>query len=144
MRLHELPGDPTLRKKTKRLGRGHGSGRGKTAGKGHKGLQARSGGHRRMAGFEGGQMPLQRRLPKRGFSNVAFGNPHQAVNLASLNVFGDGAKVDLAALRGRGLARRKLPVKILAKGTLTAKSLTVEAQAFSASARQAIEAAGGA
>lgn len=143
LKLNNLGAPKGANRDRKRLGRGTGSGQGKTAGKGHKGLQSRSGGHKKPANFEGGQMPLQRRLPKRGFSNVSFGNPHQVVNLATLNGFADGAKIDLAALRARGFARRPLPVKVLGKGTLTAKSLTVEAQAFSASARQAIEAAGG-
>lgn len=142
MKLHEIPGDPALAKKPKRLGRGHGSGQGKTAGKGHKGQQARSGARKRPY-FEGGQMPMVRRVPKRGFSNASFGTRHEVVNLTDLNRFADGATVDAQALRAERLVRRPLPIKVLAKGTLETKNLTVQAQAFSATARERIEAAGG-
>lgn len=143
MKLHELPGDPTLKKKVKRRGRGHASGLGKTAGKGHKGQQARSGGHKRNQSFEGGQMPLQRRLPKRGFSNVTFANKPEVINLATLNLFGEGATVDAGALHAIGAVRKGRPVKVLGNGSLSVKGLTVQAQAFSETARKAIEAAGG-
>lgn len=142
MRLHDIPGDRGLTKKPKRVGRGHGSGSGKTAGRGHKGQQARSGGGA-AAGFEGGQMPLQRRLPKRGFSNKMFGTRHQVVNLADLNRFADGSTVNDESLREQGMIKGRLPVKVLAKGDLSAKNLTVEAQGFSKAAEVAIAKAGG-
>ena len=123
-----------------RRGRGHGSGNGKTAGFGHKGQKARSG--RPRAGFEGGQMPLARRVPKRGFNNI-FAKPLTAVNVAALNAFENGAVVDAAALIEKGiLADCKYGLKIIANGTLT-KSLTVKAAAFSESAKTKIEEAGG-
>jgi large subunit ribosomal protein L15 len=143
MRLHEIPGDPGLKRGPKRVGRGHGSGSGKTAGRGHKGRQARSGGRKRKSYFEGGQMPLSRRVPKRGFTNRAFRREVAVVNLENLNRFDDGATVDFEALRSRRLVRRAVPVKILAKGSLEKRNLTVHAHAFSGAARQAIEAAGG-
>ena len=127
-------------KKRKRLGRGTGSGLGKTSGKGHKGRGSRSGGNT-PPGYEGGQMPLARRLPKRGFRNPSreeFG----IVNLGSLERFTAGSVIDLAALREAGLVRGKKKVKILAQGELT-KALTVKAQAFSQHAREKIMAAGG-
>ena len=125
----------------KRKGRGHGSGNGKTAGRGHKGQKARSGGKVR-AGFEGGQMPLVRRIPKRGFNNV-FAKPLTAINLAVLNRFEDGAVVDAAALLETGiLSKCVYGVKVLGNGELT-KKITVKANAFSASAKEKIEAAGG-
>ena len=125
----------------KRKGRGHGSGNGKTAGRGHKGLYARSGGKVR-AGFEGGQMPLARRIPKRGFNNI-FAKPLTAINVASLNAFEDGAVVDAAALIEKGIIDDcKYGLKVLANGTLT-KKVTVKAAAFSEGAKAKIEEAGG-
>jgi large subunit ribosomal protein L15 len=129
-------------KKRKRLGRGPGSGHGKTSGRGHKGRGARAGGNT-PPGYEGGQMPLQRRLPKHGFHNP-FRTQYSIVNLGQLeDKFDTGAVVDGAALRARGLVRTlKHPIKILADGTLT-KALTVKAQKFSAAALQRLQAAGG-
>ena len=125
----------------KRKGRGHGSGNGKTGGRGHKGQKARSGGKVR-AGFEGGQMPLVRRVPKRGFINV-FAKPLTAVNLAVLNRFEDGAVVDAAALIEAGvIASCPNGLKVLSNGNLT-KKITVKAAAFSESAKEKIEQAGG-
>ena len=125
----------------KRKGRGHGSGNGKTAGRGHKGLYARSGGKVR-AGFEGGQMPLVRRVPKRGFINV-YAKPLTAINLSALNRFEDGAVVDAAALIASGVIHDcPYGLKVLSNGTLT-KKITVKAAAFSESAKEKIEQAGG-
>ena len=125
----------------KRKGRGHGSGNGKTGGRGHKGQKARSGGKVR-AGFEGGQMPLVRRVPKRGFNNI-FAKPLTAINLAVLNRFEDGAVVDAAALIEMGvISNCPYGLKVLANGTLT-KKITVKAAAFSESAKEKIEQAGG-
>ena len=125
----------------KRKGRGHGSGNGKTAGRGHKGLYARSGGKVR-AGFEGGQMPLARRIPKRGFNNI-FAKPLEAVNVSALDKFEDGEVVDAAALLKKGiLSKCSYGVKFLGEGDVT-KKLTVKAAAFSATAKEKIEAAGG-
>lgn len=125
----------------KRVGRGHGSGNGKTAGKGHKGQKARAGRGMRP-GFEGGQMTLQRRIPKRGFNNI-FATEYAEVNVDRLNVFEDGAIVDAIALIERGIIKKELDgVKILGNGELT-KNLTVKAAAFSESAVKKIEAAGG-
>ena len=125
----------------KRKGRGHGSGNGKTGGRGHKGQKARSGGKVR-AGFEGGQMPLVRRVPKRGFNNI-FAKPLTAVNVACLNKFEDGAVVDAAALIEAGIIN-SCPngLKVIANGNLT-KKITVKAAAFSESAKEKIEQAGG-
>ena len=124
-----------------RRGRGHGSGNGKTAGKGHKGQKARSGGGVRP-GFEGGQMPLQRRIPKRGFNNI-FAKPLEAVNVSVLEKFEDGAVVTANDLLDKGiLSKCEYGVKILGEGSLT-KKLTVQASAFSASAKAKIEEAGG-
>ncbi|MBO5953873.1 MAG: 50S ribosomal protein L15 [Oscillospiraceae bacterium] len=125
----------------KRKGRGHGSGNGKTGGRGHTGQHARSGGKTRV-GFEGGQMPLVRRVPKRGFINV-YAKPLTAINLAALNRFEDGAVVDAAALIEKGIIH-DCPngLKVLANGTLT-KKITVKAAAFSESAKEKIEQAGG-
>ena len=125
----------------KRKGRGVGTGNGKTGGRGHKGQKARSGGKVR-AGFEGGQMPLVRRVPKRGFNNI-YAKPLTAVNLAALNSFEDGAVVDAAALIEAGIIS-SCPngLKVLANGTLT-KKVTVKAAAFSESAKEKIEQAGG-
>ena len=125
----------------KRKGRGHGSGNGKTAGRGHKGQKARSGGKVR-AGFEGGQMPLVRRIPKRGFNNI-FAKPLTAINLTVLNRFEDGAVVDAAALIEKGIISScPYGLKVLANGNLT-KNITVKAAAFSESAKEKIEQAGG-
>ena len=125
----------------KRKGRGIGTGNGKTGGRGHKGQKARSGGGVRV-GFEGGQMPLARRIPKRGFHNI-FAKPLESVNVSALNVFEDGAVVDANLLLAEGvLAKCVYGVKILGNGELT-KKLTVRASAFSESAREKIEAAGG-
>ena len=126
----------------KRKGRGHGSGNGKTGGRGHKGQKARSGGKVR-AGFEGGQMPLARRVPKRGFINV-YAKPLTAINVAALNRFEDGAVVDAAALIEKGIINDcPYGLKVLSNGNLTVKNLTVKAAAFSESAKEKIQQAGG-
>ena len=141
MKLHELSPVAGSTQVGKRKGRGHGSGNGKTGGRGHKGQKARSGGKVRV-GFEGGQMPLVRRVPKRGFNNV-FAKPLTAVNLAQLNKFEDGAVVDAAALIEAGIiASCPYGLKVLANGALT-KKVTVKAAAFSESAKEKIEQAGG-
>ncbi|HEY2774910.1 MAG TPA: 50S ribosomal protein L15 [Candidatus Binatia bacterium] len=141
MQLDSMKPAPGSRTKRKRVGRGPGSGLGKTSGKGHKGLLARSGGTN-SPGFEGGQMPLARRLPKFGFKNISR-VAYQVINVGELaSRFEAGAVVDQDSLRERGLAMRNLPVKILGNGTLD-RALTVHADAFSASAKAAIEAAGG-
>ena len=125
----------------KRIGRGHGSGNGKTAGKGHKGQKARAG-HGMRPGFEGGQMPIQRRIPKRGFNNI-FAKSVAAINVAALNVFDDGTVVNEAVLVESGLIKGGYDViKILGNGNLS-KKLTVQVSAFSESAKQKIESAGG-
>ena len=125
----------------KRKGRGHATGNGKTAGRGHKGQKARSGGGTRI-GFEGGQMPLARRIPKRGFHNI-FAKPLETVNVSALEKFEDGAVVDAQALLHAGaLSKCEYGVKVLGNGEIT-KKLTVKAAAFSESAKQKIEAAGG-
>lgn len=141
MKLYELSPAEGASKDAFRKGRGIGSGNGKTSGKGHKGQKARSGGGVRP-GFEGGQMPLIRRIPKRGFTNI-FAKPYAHVNVQALNAFEDGAVVDAAALKEAGLVK-KAPygVKVLAEGELT-KKLTVKASAFSEAAKKKIEAAGG-
>ena len=141
MKLHELsPAEGSVKEKF-RKGRGAGSGNGKTAGKGHKGQNARSGGGVRP-GFEGGQLPLYRKLPKRGFKN-RFAVNYAIVNVSALNKFEDGAVVDLEALLAAKLVRKELDgLKILGEGELT-KKLTVKANVFSASAKEKIEAAGG-
>lgn len=142
MRLHDLKPRPGAKHRRKRLGQGESSGHGKTSGRGGKGQTARSGSSIRP-GFEGGQMPLIRRIPKRGFNNTRHGTRYLPVNLDSLNRFDDGARVDEAALRGAGLANGKSDgLKILGQGEL-AKKLTVSAHAFSASAKAKIEARGG-
>ena len=142
MRLHDLKPRPGAKHRRKRLGQGESSGHGKTSGRGGKGQTARSGSSIRI-GFEGGQMPLIRRIPKRGFNNVRHGTSYLPVNLEALNRFDDGATVDEAALRSVGLANgRSAGVKILGDGELT-KKLTVSAHAFSASAKAKIEAKGG-
>ena len=141
MKLHELSPAEGSKKEVKRIGRGHGSGWGKTAGKGHKGQKARAGKGMRV-GFEGGQMPLQRRIPKRGFNNI-FRKYVVAINVGTLNKFEDGAVVDIAALADKGIVKNSFDsVKILSNGTLT-KKLTVKANAFSKGAVAKIEAAGG-
>jgi len=142
MQLHDLKPRPGARHRVKRLGCGESSGHGKTSGKGHKGQKARSGGSIRL-GFEGGQMPLIRRLPKRGFNNASFKVDYAIVNLGELNSFESGTRVDEEALRKLGLIRGRFAgLKVLARGELT-KSLTVEADKFSEAARQRIEQAGG-
>ncbi|MEI6578712.1 MAG: 50S ribosomal protein L15 [Eubacteriales bacterium] len=142
MKLHELSPVPGSKKASKRIGRGPGSGQGKTAGKGHKGQKARAGRGMRP-GFEGGQMPLQRRVPKRGFVNI-FGKEIAIVNIAALeNYFEDGAVIDIAALIEAGIIKKSLDgVKILGNGDIT-KKFTVQVNAFSDTAKQKIEAAGG-
>lgn len=141
MKLHELSPTPGSAKKAYRKGRGAGSGNGKTAGKGHKGQNARSGGGVRP-GFEGGQMPLQRRIPKRGFVNI-FATSYVTINVEDLNCFEDGAIVDANAMKAAGLLKKTLDgVKVLGRGEIT-KKLTVNVAAFSASAKEKIEKAGG-
>ena len=141
MKLHELSPVAGSTLVGKRKGRGHGSGNGKTGGRGHKGQKARSGGKVRV-GFEGGQMPLVRRVPKRGFNNI-FAKPLTAINVAVLNRFEDGAVVDAAALIEAGIISEcAYGLKVLSNGTVT-KKLTVKAAAFSESAKEKIEQAGG-
>ena len=142
MQLHSLYPFPEERKTRKRVGRGSGSGLGCTAGKGNKGQNARAGGGV-PAGFEGGQMPLQRRLPKRGFKNVPFRNRYSVVNLADLVSHFEGqSSISLEDIYARGLADNGSPVKVLGDGELKAP-LTVEAHKFSASAREKLQNAGG-
>ncbi len=142
MRLHDLKPRPGAKHRTKRLGQGESSGHGKTSGRGGKGQTARSGSSIRI-GFEGGQMPLIRRMPKRGFNNVNYGTRYLAVNVEALNRFDDGARVDEAMLRQVGLANGRADgIKILGAGEL-GKKLTVVAHAFSASAKAKIEGQGG-
>ena len=142
MKLHELSPAEGSKKDVRRIGRGHGSGWGKTAGKGHKGQKARSGGSIRP-GFEGGQMPLQRRIPKRGFNNI-FAKNVVAINLSTLNrKFNNGDTVDAEALKAAGIVKNGFDaIKVLGNGKLD-KKLTVKVSAFSESAKAAIEAAGG-
>ena len=141
MKLHELHPAEGSTAAQKRLGRGNGSGLGKTSGKGHKGAKARSGGGKRP-GFEGGQMPLYRRVPKRGFNNV-FGTEYAEVNVERLEVFEDGDVVNAKALLEKKIIRKELDgVKVLGGGDLT-KKLTVQAAKFTGSAKEKIEAAGG-
>ena len=141
MNLHELSPAAGSTHIGKRKGRGAGTGNGKTAGRGHKGQKARSGGGVRV-GFEGGQMPLARRVPKRGFNNI-FAKPLEIINLSALNVFNDGDTVTAEVLLERGiLSKCPYGYKVLGNGKIT-KKLTVEASAFSKSAQEAIEAAGG-
>ena len=142
MKLHELSPAEGSVKASFRKGRGAGSGNGKTAGKGHKGQNARSGGGVRP-GFEGGQLPLYRKLPKRGFNNARFGKQYAVINVKSLNIFNDGDVVDSAALLNAGVIDvLNDGVKVLGEGELT-KKLTVCAKVFSASAKEKIEAVGG-
>ena len=141
MELHELSPVLGSTQVGKRKGRGHATGNGKTAGRGHKGQKARSGGGVRI-GFEGGQMPLARRIPKRGFHNI-FAKPLESVNVSALEKFEDGAVVDAKVLLDAGvLSKCTYGVKILGNGEIT-KKLTVKASAFSESAKAKIEAAGG-
>ncbi len=141
MKIHELTPAPDSNKAVKRVGRGHGSGNGKTAGRGHKGQKARSGGGTRI-GFEGGQMPLARRIPKRGFNNI-FAKPLEIINLSALNKFEDGETVNAEALLAKGiLSKCEYGFKVLGNGTVT-KKVNVQAAAFSQAAKDAIEAAGG-
>ena len=143
MKLHELSPQEGSVKNRYRKGRGAGSGNGKTAGKGHKGQNARSGGGVRP-GFEGGQLPLYRKLPKRGFKNVRFGKQYTIINVESLNKFNDGEVVDSAALLAKGIIAdlAKDGLKVLGEGEL-AKKLTVKAAVFSGAAKEKIEAVGG-
>ena len=142
MEIHELSPAPGSRKAAWRKGRGYATGNGKTAGRGHKGQKARSGGGVRV-GFEGGQMPLARRIPKRGFNNI-FAKPLESVNVSVLNErFPDGAEIDAQTLLDAGvLSRCRYGFKVLGNGELT-KKLTVKANAFSESAKPKIETAGG-
>lgn len=141
MRLHELYPFAEERQNRKRVGRGSGSGLGKTAGRGHKGQNSRSGGGV-PAGFEGGQMPLARRIPKRGFNNI-FAKPLTAINVSALNRFEDGDVITAEKLLATGvLSKCEFGLKLLGNGEIT-KKLTVQASAFSESAKQKIEAAGG-
>jgi large subunit ribosomal protein L15 len=143
MRLHNLKPRPGAKHRRKRIGQGESSGRGRTAGRGGKGQTARSGSSIRI-GFEGGQMPLIRRIPKRGFNNYEFATRYNSVNVGELNQFEDGARVDETALRAIGLANgRSHGIKILGSGELT-KKLTLVVSAVSASAKAKIEALGGA
>ena len=142
MRLHDLKPRPGAKHRRKRLGQGESSGHGKTSGRGGKGQTARSGSSIRI-GFEGGQMPLIRRMPKRGFNNARHTTRYVGVNLDSLNQFDNGAKINVDALRKAGLANGPVKlIKILGDGDLT-KKLSVTAHAFSASAKAKIEAKGG-
>ncbi len=142
MKLHELSPQEGSVKERFRKGRGAGSGNGKTAGKGHKGQNARSGGGVRP-GFEGGQLPLYRKLPKRGFNNFRFGKVYSIVNVQTLNKFNDGDVVDAAALLAAGVINAiNDGIKVLGEGEIT-KKLTVKAAVFSASAKEKIEAVGG-
>ncbi|MBR2476957.1 MAG: 50S ribosomal protein L15 [Clostridia bacterium] len=141
MKLYELAPTAGTTKDSKRKGRGHGSGNGKTAGRGHKGQNARSGGGVRL-GFEGGQMPIYRRLPKRGFTNI-FATEYAEVKVSDFNIFDDGAVVDAAALKEAGVIKKVCDgIKVLGNGTLE-KKVTVKASKFTAGAKEKIEAAGG-
>lgn len=141
MKLYELTPTPGSKKEAFRKGRGHGSGNGKTAGRGHKGQNARSGGGVRP-GFEGGQMPLYRRLPKRGFTNI-FAKDYVAINVSALEKFENGAVVDAEALKAAGvISKIQDGVVIMGRGEIT-KKLTVKAARFTASAKEKIENAGG-
>ena len=141
MKLHELSPMPGSNVESTRKGRGHGSGNGKTAGKGHKGQKARSGGSIRP-GFEGGQTALARRIPKRGFNNI-FATKYAVINVSDLEMFNDGITVDAELLKASGLVKKELDgIKVLGNGELT-KNLTVKAAKFSAAAKEKIEKAGG-
>ena len=142
MNLNELKPAAGSKKDSFRVGRGHGSGNGKTSGKGHKGQKARSGGGVRP-GFEGGQMPIYRRLPKRGFTNV-FAKVYTEINVTALNSFEDGALVTAESLKAAGIIKKiNDGVKVLGRGELTAKNITVQAAKFTKSAEEKIAAAGG-
>ncbi len=142
MQLHDLAPAPGSRKNRKRIGRGPGSGTGKTSGKGHKGLKARSGGSVRP-GFEGGQMPIYRRLPKRGFKNYPFKTNNAVLNVSDLDRFEDGAVVDMDSLRAVGLVKGRVDgAKILGQGEVT-KKLSLKNVLVSQTAKEKIEAAGG-
>ena len=142
MNLNELKPAEGSKKDSFRVGRGHGSGNGKTSGKGHKGQKARSGGGVRP-GFEGGQMPIYRRLPKRGFTNV-FAKVYTEINVTALNSFEDGAVVTAESLKAAGIIKKiNDGVKVLGRGELTAKNITVQAAKFTKSAEEKIAAAGG-
>lgn len=141
MKLFELKPSEGTTKDTKRKGRGHGSGNGKTAGRGHKGQNARSGGGVRI-GFEGGQMPIYRRLPKRGFKNI-FAKKYAEINVSDLNKFDNGAVVDAEALVSAGVIKKTFDgIKVLGNGKIE-KKVTVKAVKFTESAKEKIEAAGG-
>ena len=142
MNLNELKPAAGSKKDSFRVGRGHGSGNGKTSGKGHKGQKARSGGGVRP-GFEGGQMPIYRRLPKRGFTNI-FAKTYTEINVSALNSFEDGATVTAESLKAAGIIKKLNDgIKVLGRGDLTAKNLTVQAAKFTKSASEKIEACGG-
>ncbi|MGN1059676.1 MAG: 50S ribosomal protein L15 [Clostridia bacterium] len=142
MKLNELKPAEGSKKAAFRVGRGHGSGNGKTAGRGHKGQNARSGGGVRP-GFEGGQMPLYRRLPKKGFTNI-FAKTYSQINVSDLNRFSDGTEVTAEVLKAEGIIKKMGDgVVILGRGDLTAKNLTVKAARFSATAAEKIANAGG-
>ena len=141
MKLHELKPAAGATAAEKRVGRGTGSGLGKTSGRGHKGLKARSGGSSRP-GFEGGQMPLVRRIPKRGFTNI-FATEYATINVSDLNAFEDGQEITFEVLKAQGMLKKKYDgLKILGNGELT-KKLTVKAAKFTKSAQEKIEVAGG-
>ena len=142
MQIHDVTAKGKKYKNRKRVGRGIGSGTGKTAGRGHKGQRSRSGDNPRP-GFEGGQMPLYRRVPKRGFTNARFKKHFTLVNVCGLNGFEDGATVDLETVLSHGLSRKTgVMLKVLGQGEIERK-LTVKAHRFSATAKEKIEAAGG-
>jgi large subunit ribosomal protein L15 len=142
MTLNELRNNPGARRRRRVRGRGPGSGRGKTSGRGHKGQKSRSGGKSSRA-FEGGQMPLYRRLPKKGFNRARFKVVYSVVNLKALSAFADGARITPSVLKERGLIKNvRQPVKVLGDGELRVK-LEVVANAFSQTAREAIEQQGG-
>jgi large subunit ribosomal protein L15 len=142
MQIHDVTAKGVKHKARKRVGRGQGSGTGKTAGRGHKGQRSRSGDHPRL-GFEGGQMPLYRRIPKRGFTNARFKKHYTLVNVEALDVFDAGTEVTLEAVLGAGLSRKTGELlKVLGNGDVS-KSLIVKAHKFSATAQSKIEAAGG-
>ncbi|MBF0446119.1 MAG: 50S ribosomal protein L15 [Magnetococcales bacterium] len=142
MKLNELPSSPLNRKDPKRVGRGMASGTGKTAGRGQKGQKSRSGGFHKV-GFEGGQMPLQRRLPKRGFNNI-FRKVYALVNVEDLEVFDAGSEVNLELLQSRGMVRKDVSsgIKLLGNGNLT-KKLNISVDKVSKSAKEKVENAGG-
>jgi len=141
MKLHELSPAEGSSKEPKRIGRGHGSGQGKTSGKGHKGQNARSGGGVKP-GFEGGQMPLARRIPKRGFNNI-FATKYASINISDLESFVDGTVVDAELLAASGICKKACDgIKVLGNGEIT-KKLTVKVAAFSQTAKEKIEKAGG-